>query len=142
MKIAIVGTSLHLNGIQEMDLTREMTLVMKKFPQDTLIISGGAVGVDTMAKVIAEDLGFPTKIYSPEVENWEHYKKRNIEIAEECDEIYCFTIPVRPKNIAGRDCYHHSNYSELEPHEKTAGCWTGEHAKKLGKKFNLVVVSR
>jgi len=52
----------------------------------TLIISGGAEGVDTIAEEIADARGIPKKIFLPDIHRWEPdgYKARNILIAQEC----------------------------------------------------------
>jgi len=84
-KIAIVGSRdfLDLNLIKEFVTT---------LPKDTVIISGGARGVDSTAEVAAAENGLETKIFYPE---WEKYGKsagfiRNKQIVDEADEVYAF----------------------------------------------------
>ena len=112
---------------------QRITLVLKKYPIDTIIISGAAKGVDTIAIEIAKDIGFTTQEYKPEKQEWEFYKKRNLQIANDCDELYCFSVSVRKVK-----CYHHN---PPQKHEKTAGCWTLEKAKQMNKICTLVVLS-
>jgi len=56
---------------------------------------------------------------------------RNLEIANECDKLFCISIPVHDKK-----CYHHN---PSQDHEKTAGCWTLRKASELNKPCRLLV---
>ena len=134
MKVAIVGTTINLTEDEQRVMKQEITLVLKKYPTDTIIISGGAKGVDSIALEIAKDMGFKTKEYKPEKEQWEFYKKRNLQIAIDCDELYCFSVSLRHLK-----CYHHN---PPQNHEKTAGCWTLEKAAEMIKPCTLVVLSK
>ena len=134
MKLAIVGTTLNLNDEEQRVLRQEITIVLKKYPTDTLIISGAAKGVDSIAIEIAKNIGFKTREYKPEKEKWEFFKKRNLQLAKDCDELYCFSVGVKHLK-----CYHHDS---LQNHEKTAGCWTLEKAKQLDKPCTLIVLSK
>lgn len=133
MKVAIVGTSANLTENEERDLRQSIAQVLKPYDtDDTVIISGGGKGVDVIAVEIAEGLGFDTVVYYPRDPKWNYYKKRNLQIAEECDVLYCFSIPVHKIK-----CYHHDT---LMDHEKTAGCWTLSKVYGMGKFCKLVVV--
>ena len=133
MKIAIVGTSLNLSENQERDIRQHIGMVLQKYDvENDIIISGGAKGVDSIAIEIAESMGFNGIIHHPYKQQWKYYMDRNIKIAEECDELYCFTIPTKSKK-----CYHHD---ELMDHEKTAGCYTAHKAFELNKPCRLIVV--
>jgi len=133
MKVALVGTSVNLTENEERDMRQYIALVLKGYStSDTTIISGGAKGVDSIALEVAHGLGFKTKAYSPEKEEWEFYKKRNLKIATQCNELHCFSIPVR-----NTMCYHHDKPMK---HEKTAGCWTARKALAMNKLCQLVVV--
>ncbi len=134
MKVAIVGTTANLTIDELQVMKQEITIVLKKYPIDTIIISGGAKGVDSIALEVAKDIGFKTIPYKPEKENWEFYKKRNLQIANDCDELYCFSVGVRKVK-----CYHHN---PPQNHEKTAGCWTLEQAAQLIKPCTLIVLSK
>ena len=131
MKIAIVGTSTISNNQER--VRQSITSVLIQYNNQTdQIISGGAQGIDALAIEVAEILGFKTATYEPHKQEWEYFKQRNIRIAEECDVIYCFTIPTKTKK-----CYHHDT---LQDHEKTAGCWTLKKAKEMNKKTKLVII--
>lgn len=132
-RIAIVGTSHNMTDNEERDIRQFIAIILKnRCDKDTdIIISGGAKGVDTIAIEIAKGLGFQTKIYKSKTEYWKSYKERNLQIAQDCNELHCLSIPVHEKK-----CYHHE---ELEEHEKTAGCWTMNKAMELDKNCQLVV---
>lgn len=134
MKVAIVGTTANLSENELQVMKQEITIVLKKYPLDTIIISGGAKGVDTMALEVAKEMNFKTQEYKPEKENWEFYKKRNLQIANDCDELYCFSVGVRKVK-----CYHHNS---PQNHEKTAGCYTLEQAAQLIKPCTLIILSK
>ena len=134
MKVAIVGTTAKLTEKEEQVMRQEITIILKKYPLDAIIISGGAKGVDALSLEIAKNIGFKTQEYKPEKENWEFYKKRNLQIANDCDELYCFSVSVRKTK-----CYHHN---PIQNHEKTAGCWTLEQAAQLIKPCTLIVLSK
>ncbi len=134
MKLAIVGTTTKMTNYEQHVMKQEITIVLKKYPMDTIIITGSAKGVDTIALEIAKDIGFITQEYKPEKEQWEFYKKRNLQIANTCDELYCFSVGVKKVK-----CYHHN---PPQNHEKTAGCWTLEKANQMNKICTLVVLSK
>ena len=133
MKVAMVGTTANLTEYEQRVMRQEIELVLKKYPLDAIIISGGAKGVDTLSLEIAKYMGFKTQEYSPEKNEWKYYKKRNLQIAQDCDELYCFSVSVRKVK-----CYHHN---PPQKHEKTAGCWTLDKAKQMNKTCLLVVLS-
>ena len=106
-----------------------------------VLVSGGCPkgGVDIWAEVVADSLGIKKEIYLPEINQWSDYnreyaggegwiqtevhkkgyKSRNIEIATNCDVLYC---------IDPKDC----DYS--------GGRWTMNYAKGLGKKAILILI--
>lgn len=138
MKVAIVGTTANLSENEERDMRQHILLILKRYSPDTIIISGGAKGVDTIALEIAKGLGFKTKAYKPEIEDWAPsngkigYKKRNLQIANDCDELYCFSVTVRKKK-----CYHHET---PQKHEKTAGCYAANKCRDMGKPTRLCII--
>mgnify|MGYP000114221936 CR=1 FL=1 len=95
---------------------------------EVTIISGGAKGVDSIAIEVAKGLGSYIIEYLPESYDWASFQIRNIEIAKQCDILYCIST-----NIHRQKCYHHKT-GEDNDHEKTAGCWTLNQAKALNKK--------
>jgi len=83
MKLAIVG-SVRLAGNKLAE--EKIEEVLDKYKPD-LVISGGAIGIDTMAKQAAEARGIEVLEYLPEQPKWHYYKKRNIKIAQNCDRL-------------------------------------------------------
>ena len=134
-KIAFVGTSITMSDNEERDIRQFVALILQSRynPINEIVISGGAKGVDSIAVEIAKSLGFETIIYKPENETWQSYKKRNLLIAKDCDELHCLSVPVHKTK-----CYHHEDPSDRF-HEKTAGCWTMNKVLELGKSAQLIV---
>ena len=87
------------------------------------LISGGCPkgGVDIWVEILATVYSYDINVYHPENNRWEPngYKKRNMEIAETCDVLYC----VDP---ADRDW--------------SGGMWTMNYAQKLGKEVHHIRV--
>lgn len=132
MKVAIVGTSKTLSENEDRDMRQLIAMTLKDYStNNTIIISGGAKGVDEIAIGIAKTLNFETEIFKPLKPEKEYYRKRNQLIAENCDVLHCFSIPVRTKK-----CYHHD---PPQDHERTGGCWTYKMARELGKSCHLLV---
>lgn len=132
MKIAIVGTSL----VYENEIFQVQQLcyeILKKYkPPETTIISGGAKGVDTIALNMALSNGFAIKEILPLGYTWQFFKKRNLAIVKECDELFCITTPVHSIK-----CFHHSTWQD---HEKTAGCWTMNKAIEANKPCKFLMI--
>lgn len=85
MKYAVVGSRTFKN-------TTLLATVLNALPDFNLLISGGAVGADTLAGQWAKTKDINTMIFLPE---WEKYGKaagpmRNTKIVEECDELIAF----------------------------------------------------
>ena len=90
MKIAIVGTSKDLSENEDRDIRQQITLILKDYdPYTTTIITGGAKGVDTIASEVALLVHFAVKPIFPLGIGWEFNKTRNMQIAEECDILFC-----------------------------------------------------
>jgi hypothetical protein len=85
MRIAIVGSR---------DFARLDAVVnyVNNLPVSTVIISGGAIGVDRTAETAARDRGMEVKTYLPD---WDSYGKsagfiRNQLIVDDCDVVVAF----------------------------------------------------
>ena len=108
--LAIVGST-SLEGNLTALLLVEMAVY---FWKPDLIISGGAPGVDAMARDTAQLRRIPYQIWQPINQRWEPdgYKARNIKIAESCGSLIC----IRAKDA------------------KTYGSgWTADYTESLGK---------
>src|SRR3990172_3188667 len=136
MKVAIVGTS-NLTKEEEKTVREICNHILKTArevsDEEITLISGGADGVDSVAVETATKLGHGSIEIMPTERSWRSYKKRNMQIAKQCEELYCITTPVKHKK-----CYHHTPEQD---HEKTAGCWTMNHAIMLGKPCKLLITT-
>jgi len=89
MKIAIVGS----RGYHNLDT---VTRYVRTLPDDTIIVSGGAVGVDTAAEEAATFQKFPVEILRPDYAAFPKKQQflapiaRNKTIAERCDRMVAF----------------------------------------------------
>jgi len=132
MRIAIVGSSLIYE--REVEAVKKLvSQILEKYkPIETTVISGGAEGVDKIALDVALISGFAIKPIMPMGVGWEFFKKRNLEIVEDCKKLYCISTSVHFMK-----CYHHET---LQDHEKTAGCWTLNKAKEENKPTELLLI--
>jgi len=85
MRLAIVGSQDYPN----LDEVREF---VRSQPSDTVIITGGAIGVDKVAEEEAEGLCMQVVIFKP---NWQKYGRaagpiRNRLIVDDCDQLQAF----------------------------------------------------
>lgn len=91
MKLAIVG-SVSLAGRE--DVYRRIQDAIEALEPEE-VISGGAVGVDTMAVEVAEMLGIPWVEFLPKKQAWlrgspDGFQARNLRIAQSCDTLVRF----------------------------------------------------
>lgn len=108
MKLAIVGST-SLAGNAEAVAVIERVLDQYR---PTLVISGGAEGIDTMAAEAAKRRGIEPLIFLPKYRSWPYYKARNMLIVEACEALV--------RIVASKS--------------KTYGSgWTRDYAVKLGK---------
>lgn len=140
MRLAIVGTSKPMTENEERDSRQFIANTIKQYIDNygfhyLEIISGGASGIDNIAIEIAKGLDVNTMEYLPDDENWIGYKKRNLQIADECDRLICITV--KRRNDKEQMCYHHNPHQD---HRKTAGCWTMRKAEELGRPVELVII--
>lgn len=79
-----------------------------------LIVSGGAVGIDSLAEIIAEQRRIPFREFPPKYRRWapEGFKERNLQIADACTRLLC--IRARTANTYGSG-------------------WTADRAEEMGK---------
>ena len=120
MTLAIVGsTSLAGNAEAERHIQR----VLDVYRPDVLV-SGGAVGIDTMAKRAALARDIRVVEFTPEVRRWDGgdrigFKQRNVQIAEACDRLV--------RSVAAGSTTYGSG-------------WTRDRAAALGKPTEEFVV--
>jgi len=132
MKVAIVGTSHIQSDQQKNDVRQIISKILKDYDaHTTTIVTGGANGVDSIAGNIALLNGFAYKPIFPMGTGTKANLARNLEIAKDCDHLFCISTPVHHKK-----CYHHK---PSQDHEKTAGCWTMKKALEMNKECKLLV---
>ena len=93
----------------------------------TIIVSGGAVGVDRIAVDVAKQLGYEVLEYMPKGIGWQYYKPRNLLIANKCDKVYSIALSLA---YNGKKCHHCAKVGKDNNHFKTAGCWTAQRCKE------------
>lgn len=86
MKLAVVGSR---NYTDNLLLENELNTIKEKI---TMVISGGAIGADTLAEKLAIDNNIPFQVMKPD---WKTYGRaagvvRNKQIIDSCD--YCFAF--------------------------------------------------
>ena len=113
MILAIVGSV----ALQAGDQTKYAANLIKEALSaydPELVISGGAAGIDTLGKELAERLGYAFEEFLPENNRWEPngFKARNTLIAEKCTHLLC--IRTKQSTTYGSG-------------------WTADLAEKLGK---------
>jgi len=116
--IAIVGSS-HCDRDAGYHQIKEVIL---SHPKDTVVISGGARGIDSMARTVSQELEYEFHEYLPTQQNWQEFKKRNLFIAKESDKVYSFVDSLQDKR-----CYHCAKADKDNNHQVTGGCYTGLH---------------
>jgi len=135
--VAIVGTSKHLTHAESETASQVIWQKLVKIDAETemlpIVVTGGASGIDELAQNTARAYGANLKIFPPKENTWDSFRERNKQIAEYCNELLCIST----KRVITQFCYHHY---PAESHQKTAGCWTLNYAKSLGKKTELKLV--
>ena len=89
MRVAIVGSRECGSHIQR---TREILFVLRAYPAGTVVISGGAIGIDGLAAKAARALGLEVVEHLPE---WNRLGRRagferNKAIVNDCDELHAW----------------------------------------------------
>lgn len=133
-RIAIVGSS-KAHGQHIMLQVKELVEKLVSKDPSVIIVSGGAPGIDSMAKSAAESMGIEPKTFPPKTYDWNGYRERNIAIAEFSDKVYSLALPLTDKKTQ-KACYHCNS----DTHQKTAGCWTAKEARKRGKQTELIIL--
>lgn len=86
MRVGIVGS----REFSQLDLVREY---VRKLPEDSVVVSGGADGVDTIAAKEADNCGLDIDEKKPEIDKYgipAAFHIRNQEIVNESDTIIAF----------------------------------------------------
>lgn len=114
IRLAVVGSTKFSGDIGATDKAREIIVAALEYLNPDAVISGGAVGIDTLAANVARSRGIELVVHTPTFPRWqpEGYKERNIRIAEYCTHL----LAIR-----------HSD-------SRTYGSgWTADYAEKIGR---------
>jgi hypothetical protein len=119
---------------------RALVLIRNLLVPGRIIVSGHCHlgGVDIWAEEEAKKAGLKTLIFPPKNLIWSPgFRERNIQIAENCDEIHVICVDRLPSDFKGmrfKECYHCINKEPKRPvHVKSGACWTANWAIALGK---------
>lgn len=116
--VCIVG-SVNIDEEKARPIIHSLIDFYNKYSHNTVIISGGAKGVDTIVEEEANKLLVPFVIFKPKEERWSSYKERNWSMAYACDKLF---------RIKSKD-------------SKTYGSgWTRDRAKEMGKYVEEIVI--
>jgi len=90
-RIAIVGTR-KWNRKDAAIVLEKLFDYIHSLPEDAVIITGGAPGIDSTAEMIAKDCCLEVKIFLPD---WDKHPRsagmiRNAEILNDCDKVIAF----------------------------------------------------
>lgn len=132
MKLAVVGsTSFKSESGLEVAADLIFRVIQKHRPD--CIVSGGAKGVDSVAREVALSLGYehvePHERldrmgtfceYLPRVQRWEGYRERNLVIAQDCTHL----LAIR--------CAHSRTYGSG---------WTADRAEEMGRQVHRHIVA-
>ena len=162
IQLAIVGSSefhkdgkVHWKEAPARAKIVEIITAAKEACGDKLVVmSGGALGVDTIAEQVAIELEVRTNIYRPDVNQWDDgewnkalgrieigYKTRDLRIANRCHKLVCIVggAPKKPRFYKGRTRRVMCKHCNL-PHYSSGGCYTAKKAFWVGKDTETIAV--
>lgn len=124
MKLAIVGTHSIEETQENYALMRAAVFRTVNFEKIDQIVSGGALGIDTMAEMLAAEFDFPMKVYRAE---WNKYgrsagPRRNTFIVNHCDRLVAFPDI---HSVGTRD-----SMKKAKAQKKLVGVWDWETIEK------------
>lgn len=108
MKLAIVGNRILASSS---DAEKAIEDVLDKYNPNE-VVSGGAVGIDSMAAKAAKRRGIALKEFLPEKKGWNYYRVRDVKIAKYCDALV--------RIYSSKSTTYGSG-------------WTADYARRLGK---------
>lgn len=111
MQLAVVG-SVNVTYEQLELASRIIRGFLLEVPKK--IITGGAIGIDSLAENMANEYYIPVLVHLPKHKRWEPegYKERNTKIAEDCTHLLCIRTQQSTTYGSG---------------------WTADLAERLGK---------
>ena len=95
MRLAVVG-SREWESTEHLRRAGAMIAYAYGLYRPSLVISGGARGIDKLAETFARWLRIPTSIHHAprDAVRWEDFEPRNTEIAQNCTHMLCIVSPV------------------------------------------------
>ena len=134
-RVTIVGTSKIANGSDLAHVKSIVTGILKEYsPADTVVISGGAVGIDRVAEAVAKELGIDTEIYMPEEHSYDYYLARDRAMANMSTRVVSIVNPLKSTK-----CYHCEKAGKSNNHEKSGGCYTGKYWNPM--KYEVIIIN-
>ena len=133
MKIAIVGTSKLTEEEEQKALVVIETLIDRAMFEANTIVTGDADGIDKLVRTQAKSRLANLNVHIAKKKAWngnDGFKERNKRIVNNSDYVYSITTKTKTTK-----CYHCD-----KEHERTGGCWTLQHAIKLGKSGEVIVL--
>lgn len=117
--LAIVGSTTWPAGGLLIVRSRIETELDRKRPDE--IISGGAIGVDTLAVQVARERGIPYREFLPAHRRWvpDGFKDRNIKIVNECTRLFAIRSKISRTYGSG---------------------WAADEAERRGKLFLRLIL--
>lgn len=114
VRLAIVGSTKYVNDPMATALAREVIEAAITFYDPVVVISGGAVGIDTIAAEVARRDGVEVIEHLPRNPRWkpDGYEERNLLIARDCTHLLCIRHPASTTYGSG---------------------WTADQAEAMGK---------
>ena len=122
-RVCIVGTS-KLDSLKALEFVENhvKTVLAQYIPKDTVIISGNAKGVDTVAESVAVELGFEVESYKPEKYSKDYFLARDRAMANMATRVISIVNPLKEQK-----CYHCEKSGKDTNHERSGGCYTGKY---------------
>ena len=135
-RVTIVGTSKIANGEAKAWVVNHVRGILKQYdPSETVLISGGAIGIDRVAEEVAIELGMETEIYMPEEHSYHYYLARDRAMARMSTRVVSIVNPLKSKK-----CYHCEKSGKDNNHEKSGGCYTGKQWDMM--RYEVVVIGK
>lgn len=120
MRLALIGSTHFVNPDAEKIVRAWIASSIIRL-NPSLIISGGAKGVDTWAEQAADRFGIKKNIKEPKYHQWapQGFKQRNIMIAEVCTHLIAWRCPLSETYGSG---------------------WTADYAERIGRDVTRHIV--
>lgn len=124
MRLAVVGSQ-HFAHPADLKRAAATVAFLCGLFKPEVVISGGAAGMDKTAVWVAKMLQLKTMEFHPPIgaSRWEHFRPRNMRIAQECTHLVCIRSTTSTTYGSGwtrdyaRDTLRKPTWSLLLPHD-------------------------